>query len=1151
MTLQRRRRNTNVEYVKAQTGQYVVMFLGSSSVDGYGATLPWANFVNQLAPKLVDHALGANVVTKRQVYAWRKGDLNKPPNDFASPNNGLGWSFAKSAVVGYSPGMFFFNGGIGGRDSGNYFQANEAQTAFNTLLPDLVIHMVGSNDYYNNRTPDQYVASLQATIDYCRAQTGGRTRHVFIHTFERLDVDPSTKTYRWAEYGKALRQVCNGNLDAQFVDCASMWAALGIQYGAAYPNQYISSDGVHCNDAGYKKMAELAATGMVLTNFRTRLITALSPDDLPLANGAAVSTAATPTSQNPLEPSTSLAQGTAANQPVLNTNALNGRATVKFNGSTHSLDQNFSRSYGLPVSVVFAVKAFGVGMGAGNLSALFARTSSDHMGYLFGIQRTRSNTALADLSFLSNFGSRMADNLLAVRTDQPIVIGVVFRADGDADVYLGVTNPITQSVNYSASDTATIGDQTQGPFINSLRLGANTGRASFSSFELADFYLYDGEFTKAEMNSRMQSMATKYGLTLGTDYAEPTAPSPYLDELGTQEYSNTFQSGTDGRNLTADGWTDLAYSTTVYQVGSAGSSQSGVQRLYVPTNTTWRPFDQYQYATASASLWHWVRAQIFKAPVGSPNAKSGVGLVLHGDGTNGIIFRVSSDSTWSVYFGAGNSTGTAEANVLGSGSLPAAPAVGDELVAAFADGGLFLWLNKTPLNSGNPIDLSANNSVTMGQRTGVHIGAAAAGELTNFRSGVVSNPPVNPTIIETVNSGITPAQLSTNSPTVTMNLPPSRQLGDLMVLSGITYAGHLLPPSGWVTAAANTSTGAPRGNAIYKLVTSADMAVSTVSIPTSKTNTTEGIAMTIVLVRGVHQVRPMDAAAAASTATNTTAHSVVAVTTTSLNRRYEGMVLRFVGTSANSATYTWPAPYASNKIVDYRDTTSGDSTPNTISAAWTRPTTTAAAQAAITATSSASAYYGSASCSIVPPPYTRSLVRDDFTGTTLNPAWAGFSGYPPWVLNGDGTAIPGAADYSAMYRPLPASTTSVLAEMAFTALSQSAAGVADGSGPGLNTASGAGAYGSGITTNITARSWWVYRNGTTVGNGNFATPLSPTTQNPVIVRLYISQGQYKFTVNGDALFQAATTDTAYSLAVTQDRLNTAVRADYVEARVYV
>lgn len=542
--VKRRPKFPDLSAVSGASSQFIVVFLGSSTTEGYRASNENANYVNQFAAKLVESAMDS--ISKRQVWVWQR-PVPAPGDE--TIGTGTGWNPSKATIAPYSPGLFFFNAGMSGKNSGSdtngYYQSGKQQQVISNLQPNVVIHMIGANDFKDQVPLDTYLANLQFAVNDIRAKTGGKARHLFIHSYQRLDYTPPNGGYQWSGYLSKIRELCNTNLDCNYIEITSDFANLGVVPGASYPNDYVQDDGVHATDLGYQKTAEFIVAKTRMLSYRARVIFGFAADDCG-TNGTAVASVPSTPGLNALEPKSAV-QTTAAKQPTVVTNALNGHSVLQFDGSSTAaqsdhLDLDLTRSYGEPLTFIFVIKQYGA---AGSADGSFiSRTNSDHFGYVYCWGRYQSGqTLLVDLTFLSNAGTNQASNPLTIRSDTPYVIGVVMKAGIMSDVYLHALNPVRQGY--------TTIDATNAPIITSLRIGSNTGQTNSANMQLAEFLAIQGELTKAEMNSRMQALATKYGLTLNANYAPPLVGQAYYDPFDST--SAPFTRTQNGSGITISG----------------------------------------------------------------------------------------------------------------------------------------------------------------------------------------------------------------------------------------------------------------------------------------------------------------------------------------------------------------------------------------------------------------------------------------------------------------------------------------------------------------------------------------------------------------------------------------------------------------------
>lgn len=659
---------------------FVVMYIGSSTTEGViGATDEHHNYVNHFSAMIVTNAMDS--LSTNKVIKQNSGTATRPTAN----------------------GLHFFNAGIGGRTAADYVDSG-VLTLTTSLTPNLVIHMVGSNDYKNQVTPATYQSNLQTAINNINTRSPG-VKHLLVHSFCRLDVT-GNPTYKWEDYRDRLFNLAGANTNVGVVDISDLFAARGVYLNGPDPDDLVwDGDNIHPSNAGHKFIAEAMAQKLNMKLHRAEKIWELDPNTLSLANGAAVNSLAT--SAGTLEPTPATQTGTQS--PTIQNSSVNGRHSLKFDGSNDSLAASFGKSYGLPVTIFVVVRTNTGGTAA---RPIFSRTTTDHMGYIYAFDTETATANLSRLQAVSN--SPQSKNQFNMSSNGWQVLGIVFRTADDQSIYISDINP-------KATETSAA-DMTQGPFISSLRFGSNTGLTAFSPMNLAYARLYQGELTQSEIETILNELGSTFNIPINT-----TPPIVYPEPAtGTDVYSNDF-TGTN-RDLTSDGWVDHSYSTGTYQIFQGRLVPSGVGN--------YRTYNAYYWNTQLASPWQYARVTIYNTPA-SADARGGVGLVLRHTGTEGIFFKVSTNGNWYVYHGASNTADQSDPSnyALANGTLPQALAPGDELIVTIEADIAKFYLNNQLLGI---IDVKW---APKGRYTGVLISQTNAGELSNFRTGVMATAP--------------------------------------------------------------------------------------------------------------------------------------------------------------------------------------------------------------------------------------------------------------------------------------------------------------------------------------------------------------------------------------------------------------------------
>ena len=148
-------------------------------------------------------------------------------------------------------GIHAYSGAVGGTTSNNYLDAAK-MAAITALQPDLVTHMVGSNDFGSGVGLTTYKSRLRNWLDQLNAATPG-TVHLLIHQQPRNDI--KTPAYAWSEYGKALAEVADLYDNVAFFDASVYFPRSGMP-------GHIMTETIHMNAHGHKILADAVAEAM-------------------------------------------------------------------------------------------------------------------------------------------------------------------------------------------------------------------------------------------------------------------------------------------------------------------------------------------------------------------------------------------------------------------------------------------------------------------------------------------------------------------------------------------------------------------------------------------------------------------------------------------------------------------------------------------------------------------------------------------------------------------------------------------------------------------------------------------------------------------------------------------------------------------------
>lgn len=214
-----------------------IVFAGSSTTAGGNASAPAKRWVN---------------LFMRWLQNAYPGGTSEPPT-LADINGNFGTITPLSGVQG-------FNIGESSTTSANYLTDTESQTIA-SLDPSVIFHMAGGNDWRNGVAIATFEANMRSRIAYIRARTTRRPcTHILVNPYESWSL---TGPIAWAEYGLAMARIAaDFPADVFYVDLNPRYIAFKIPGAKGTsgtvdtdPNNLISSDKLHQNDAGHEQMA--------------------------------------------------------------------------------------------------------------------------------------------------------------------------------------------------------------------------------------------------------------------------------------------------------------------------------------------------------------------------------------------------------------------------------------------------------------------------------------------------------------------------------------------------------------------------------------------------------------------------------------------------------------------------------------------------------------------------------------------------------------------------------------------------------------------------------------------------------------------------------------------------------------------------------
>jgi lysophospholipase L1-like esterase len=237
----------------SRTRPVVVAFFGSSTTQGVGATNPADRWVNQVGAAL------------QRTYTSGVAGWEPPVRTLTEA----------AASVPTVQGVHPVNGGVGGTYS-NDFISSTALTQLSTLNPQVVFHMIGSNDHALGTNPVSYGTALEAKIDAIDSNSSEGVLHFLCDTYSRPDV--ASPLYPWQDYLTIMRNIAARRDNVAFIEQYPEWVEAGVDgYDPADPMRLtkwrVGAGGdIHPSDAGHRLLASMVVKALRLPEPRVTAV---------------------------------------------------------------------------------------------------------------------------------------------------------------------------------------------------------------------------------------------------------------------------------------------------------------------------------------------------------------------------------------------------------------------------------------------------------------------------------------------------------------------------------------------------------------------------------------------------------------------------------------------------------------------------------------------------------------------------------------------------------------------------------------------------------------------------------------------------------------------------------------------------------------
>lgn len=467
---------------RARTGPLKVMFLGSSTTDGYGTTRN-ESYVTQIVSLMAKHMAGA------------------PATAPMKQNTG-------TVTERTATGFHFLNAGVGGTTTSNYYGPTRG-TLLSGWKPDLVFHMIGSNDYSQQVPLSTVKYNLRDVIMDADGRAYGRAQHIFVHSYRRLDRADTGIT--WDEYGQAIREVTEEYDHCHFLDANAWWEHLG---GG---ERHLQGDKVHALWTGNWILAQAVASGLRLDAHDDELIYGFDAaewahlsDETPMSSFQPIPGSLVATSM----------RSSGDRRPIYRAWGSGAIGELDFQGGEKSMETvAWPGVHSFPMTMYIVTRALGNGGTASQ--PFFTRSVAGDDGYAWawrerdaGLLKGASNTAFNE-----------GVNLDSSTAGQPMIIAITYLASGHIGYYVNSLVPQSTGIQNASEGN--------GPWMKSLKVGTNTGNNAWSEMVVREMRWHHGD-TASNVQGRIRELADKHNIKITTrvsDWSETTSAASVNDTV--------------------------------------------------------------------------------------------------------------------------------------------------------------------------------------------------------------------------------------------------------------------------------------------------------------------------------------------------------------------------------------------------------------------------------------------------------------------------------------------------------------------------------------------------------------------------------------------------------------------------------------------
>lgn len=504
----------------ARTAPFRVMFLGSSTTQGYGVVHP-EQFSTQMTAHVVSNVLGVGATPM----------IKKTTGTQTAPTEN---------------GFHFLNAGVGGTTSQTYW-ANGQKDLTASFLPRVAVHMIGSNDYSQGMSPATFKANVQRAISEVNNRSSG-CKHILIQSFKRLDV--TNPAHAWEDYGKALLEIAKERTDADYCDLPRILGERWLGEGA------LLGDNVHANWFGNTLLARGVAEFLGLMSHEGEVIYDWDVLGVTLSNNVALSSK-TPTVKS-LIPAPLTSSGN--NRPLIR--VRDGVRSVDYYNGAKKMVADWGGAYAAPMTMILVARMWNDNFGT-NVKPLFTRATASDDGYMWAWRNTSGNTVHAAINSPSGTGVPVARSVV----DNPSVFAVTFRENGWVTFYPGTT---------VGTDVSPVGtDTTNGPWMKSLKMMTNTRENNWGEADMYAVRFIKGAGPEV-VAQHMRELGALHNIPV--DGVVPDGPAFITGTSGTTSQTQ-FRNALTAKGTSYDTVTALPFEVDTSRATNVSSLFYGCQAL--------------------------------------------------------------------------------------------------------------------------------------------------------------------------------------------------------------------------------------------------------------------------------------------------------------------------------------------------------------------------------------------------------------------------------------------------------------------------------------------------------------------------------------------------------------------------------------------